>query len=132
AEMTRSVMEGVAFSVRLAFEALGRSAGVPLERANIGGGGSRSEVWCQIRADALGMELHRTAVPESAAVGAAILAGLGSGLMASLPEAVAQIVTFDRSFEPDPKWRGYYDEKFGQYRALYKALRPFNAGYAPA
>lgn len=126
AEMVRSVMEGVAFSVRWAFEALQSSAGRNVEIANIGGGGSRSDVWCQIRADALGMTLRRTAVPESAAIGAAILAGLGSGVMASLPEAVLQLVKFDATFEPNGANRHYYDEKYAKYRELYAALRQFN------
>jgi xylulokinase len=128
AEMVRAVMEGVAFSVRWAFDALQSSAGRKVEIANIGGGGSRSDVWCQIRADALGMTLRRTAVPESAAIGAAILAGLGSGIMTSLPEAVTQLVKFDRTFEPNVEHRSYYGDKFGKYRELYEALRTFNAG----
>lgn len=126
AEMVRSVMEGVAFSVRWAFEALQASAGRQVAIANIGGGGARSDVWCQIRADALGMALRRTAVPDSAAIGAAILAGLGSGVMANLAEAAGRLVQFDRTFEPDSAQRGYYDHKFGKYRELYEALRAFN------
>lgn len=126
AEMVRSVMEGVAFSVRWAFEALQKSAGRRVDVANHGGGGARSDVWCQIRADALGMALRRTAVPDSAAIGAAILAGVGSGVMTSLPEAARRLVRFDRMFEPDAAWRAYYDEKFGKYRELYEALRMFN------
>ena len=129
AEMARSVMEGVAFSARLAFEALQQSSGVAVEVANLGGGGARSDVWCQIRADALGFALRRTTVPDAAALGAAILAGLGSGTMGSLAEAVRQLVTFDRTFTPDAAKRGYYDDKFGHYRALYDTLRPFNARY---
>lgn len=131
AEMVRSVMEGVAFSVRLAFDALQQSAGRCIASANIGGGGSRSDVWCQIRADALGFALRRTAVPESAALGAAILAGLGSGVFAALQTAVKQLVTFDATFEPAAD-RTYYDDKFAHYRELYEVLRPFNAGYERA
>jgi xylulokinase len=129
AEMARSVMEGVAFSARLAFESLQQSAGVTVAVANLGGGGARSDAWCQIRADVLGFPLRRTAVPDAAAVGAAILAGLGSGAMPSLADAARQLVTFDRTFEPDPALRGYYDEKVGRYRMLYETLRPFNALY---
>lgn len=126
AEMVRSAMEGVAFSVRWAFEALQQSAGLTLEVANIGGGGSRSDVWCQIRADTLGISLRRTATPESAAIGAAILAGVGAGIMPSLAEAATGLVRFDRSFEPDPTHKAYYDDKFGKYRELYAALKVFN------
>src|SRR5690606_32307406 len=70
AEMVRSVMEGVVFSARLGFEALERSAGTRVEVANLGGGGARSDAWCQIRADALGFALRRTTVPDAAAMGA--------------------------------------------------------------
>ena len=49
--------------------------------------------------------------------------------MTSLTDAVRQLVTFDRTFEPDAGVRGYYDDKFSNYRALYETLRPFNARY---
>jgi len=129
AEMSRAVMEGVAFSARLAFDALRKSADKALSVANIGGGGSRPDLWCQIRADALGIALRRAAVPDCAAIGAAILAGLGAGVMPSLKVAVAELVKFDRAFEPDSALRGYYDAKYGKYVELYEALRPFNAGH---
>ncbi len=129
AEMARSVMEGVAFSVCWAFEALEKSAGQSIGVAHIGGGGARSDAWCQIRADALGMTLKRAAAPETAAIGAAILAGLGSGTMSSLTEAADQLVQFDRTFEPDLARAGYYGDKFGKYRELYAALKAFNASH---
>ena len=129
AEMVRAVMEGVAFSARLAFDALKASSGIAPEVANIGGGGARSDVWCQIRADALGFPLRRCAVSDAAALGAGILAGLGSGTMDSLAGAVGRLVRYDHTFEPDPATRAYYADKFGRYRQLYETLKPFNAGY---
>jgi xylulokinase len=129
AEMVRSVMEGVAFSARWAFEALERSSGLDVSLVNISGGGARSNTWCQIRADALGRELRRAAVPDAAALGAALLAGLGTGTVASMSDAVRQLVRFDRSFEPQEAHRAYYTEKFGHFRALYEALRPINERY---
>ena len=129
AQLTRSVMEGVAFSVRWAFEALGRSTGSRIEVANIGGGGSRSDVWCQIRADVLGMSLRRTSVPDAAALGAAILAGVGSGAFDALAPAVRQLVRFERTFEPDAGRAAYYDERFDHFRSLYETLKPFNARF---
>jgi len=127
--MARAVLEGVGYAVRLAFDALQNSAGVNLAGANIGGGGARSADWCQIRADILGFPLRRAEVADSAALGAAILAGLGSGTMASLTEAVRSLVRFDRTFVPNPRHRAYHDDRLGHYRALYEALRPFNARY---
>jgi xylulokinase len=129
AEMARAVLEGVAFSVRLAFEALAQSSGRALTLAHVGGGGAQSDLWCQIRADTLGFALRRTAIPDAAALGAAILAGVGSGVEPDLGQAVQRLVRFDRTFTPDPGMRGYYDDKFGKYRELYAALKQFNAGY---
>jgi xylulokinase len=97
--------------------------------ANIGGGGSRSDVWCQIRADVLGMSLRRTSVPDAAALGAAILAGVGSGAFDALAPAVRQLVLFERIFEPDAGRAAYYDERFDHFRSLYETLKPFNARF---
>ncbi len=129
AEMARAVMEGVGFSVRWAFDALQSSAGRRVGIANIGGGGSRSDAWSQIKADILGFPLRRAAVADSAALGAAILAGIGSGAMASLHEAMTALIRFDHTFEPRPEYRGLYDDRFAKYRDLYAALRPFNASF---
>ena len=59
-------------------------------------------------------------------IGTSILAGIGSGLMGSLHEAVQHLVKFDRSFQPNPAHQAYYDDKFGHYTALYESLRGFN------
>ncbi|MCB1516597.1 MAG: hypothetical protein KDJ19_03130 [Hyphomicrobiaceae bacterium] len=128
-EMARAVLEGVALSDHWAFGALQASAGINLEVANIGGGGAQSDVWSQIKADALGFALRRVSVRDSAALGAAILAGVGCGAMSSLTEAVQQLIQFDRVFEPDTKHRAYYDDKFGKYQELYESLKPFNESY---
>ena len=128
-EMARALLEGVAFSARLAFEALERSAGLRPAIAHIGGGGAQSDLWCQIRADVLGYTLRRTAVPDAAALGATILAGLGAGLFTSLADSADALVRFDRDFDPNPALKPYYDEKFTRYVALYEALKPFNALY---
>lgn len=129
AALARAVMEGVACSVRWAFEALSASSGQKIAAARLGGGGARSDIWCQIRADILGMRLERAAVPDVAALGAAILAGVGCGAFASLAPAVRQLVRFDRAFVPDAARRERSDATYGHYRALYEALRPFNARF---
>lgn len=129
-EIVRAVMEGVALSVRWAFEALERSTGLVPAFINIGGGGTSSDVWCQIRADALGLPLRRAATPEIAALGAAMLAGVGTGVLPSISEAARRLVHFDRSFAPNLALRGYYADKFGHYRELYQALAPINRAYS--
>ena len=128
-ELARSVMEGVAFSARLAFAAVEASAGATVDTLHLGGGGARSDIWCQIRADALGKRLRRVRELDAGTVGAAIIAGLGSGAMPSLAAGAKRLVAFERTFEPDPAARGYYDGKFAKYQELYVQLKPFNEAY---
>ncbi|MCV7429331.1 xylulokinase [Mycobacterium montefiorense] len=128
-EMARSVAEGVAFSARWALEAVQSSSGQVVSQANITGGGAKSDIWCQIRADALGIVLERMRVPEAAALGAAMLAGVGIQMVGSLRDAAERFVRPERTFEPTTAYRGYYDEKFAHFTALYETLRPFNARY---
>lgn len=128
-ELVRAVMEGVALSARLALEATEKSAGVAVDTLNIGGGGARSDLWCQIRADALGKRLRRASVLDAGTLGAAVLAGVGSGAMPSLDAAVARLVSFDRTFEPATESREYYDGKFAKYGELYVDLKRFNESY---
>jgi xylulokinase len=128
-ELVRAVMEGVALSARLALEATEKSAGVAVDTLNIGGGGARSDLWCQIRADALGKRLRRASVLDAGTLGAAVLAGVGSGAMLSLEAAVDRLVSFDRTFEPAAESREYYDGKFAKYGELYVDLKRFNESY---
>ncbi len=131
-QLSRSVMEGVAFSARLAFEATERSGGLVADHLHIGGGGARSDAWCQIRADTFGKTMRRVSVLDAGTLGAAIIAGLGAGAMPSLEAAVDQLVGFERDFVPDDGMRDYYDTKFGRYQELYADLKPFNAHYESA
>ena len=79
AEMSRAVMEGVAFSLRDCMEVF-KETGIPIESIRLGGGGAKSEVWRQIQADAYGKAVSLLkGEEEGAAHGAAILAGVGTG-----------------------------------------------------
>ncbi|EEW26831.1 xylulokinase [Rhodobacter ferrooxidans] len=130
AEMAAAVLEGVAFSARLALEALQRSGGVVPERLRCGGGGAASDRWCQIRADALGRVLIRMQGSDPGAVGAAVMAGVGSGLMPDLAQAAQRLVLEDRRFVPDPQAAKLAEARFALWQQLYQQMRPINAGLA--
>lgn len=124
-EMARAVLEGVAYSVRWLLGALEQSSGVETNRLLHAGGGARSDVWCQIRADVLNRAIDRRATLDSGVLGAAMLAGVGAGLFSSLAEAARQLVRSERMFEPDPARRALYDDGFARYRDLYARLVGF-------
>lgn len=127
-QMVRAVMEGVAFSARLALEVLEVSGGIRPATIRAGGGGTASDRWCQIRADAFGRPLERMAARDAGAVGALVLAGAGLGLMPDLADAAARLVQTDRTFTPDPAAARLADTRFALWRALYDQTRPTHRG----
>ncbi len=118
-EISRAVLEGVAYSVRLLFGALEAASGCKVTRLHHAGGGAGSDVWCQIRADILDCAIERKVGLDSGVIGAAMLAGVGTGLYATIGEAAASLVRRDRLFEPSATRKASYDEGFGRYLDLY-------------
>jgi xylulokinase len=124
-ELARSVLEGVAYSVRLLVGALEASSGAMATRLRHAGGGARSAVWCQIRADVLGRPIDRVGSLDSGVVGAAMLAGKAAGVFASIEDAAGRMSRLERTFEPNPALKAHYDEGFGRYADLYARLKGF-------
>ncbi|KQT55399.1 MULTISPECIES: xylulokinase [unclassified Aureimonas] len=120
AAMTRSVMEGVAFSMRDCLEAgVGRGG---IERLIAVGAGSRSPAWLQTMATVLGAEIVLPAAGDfGAALGAARLgfcAATGADPLEVMSEPPAA-----RAFQPSREHEGAFEEAYGRYRALYPAIR---------
>lgn len=126
-----AVLEGVALSARLLFGALTDAAGFTPQHLLYGGGGSRSDLWSQIRADCLGVPLHRLAHPDIGCLGAAIMGAVGIGRFARMADAVPAMTVVERVFTPDPEMRPRYDAMFTAYRSAIDALRPLRASLRP-
>lgn len=116
-EMARAVLEGVAFTVRQLIRA---GATVPAE-VIASGGGARSPLWTQIKADVLGVPVTTLEVSETGVLGAAMLAATGLGWFAGAVEAAAAMVRRTRTFQPEPD--PVYAHNFGVFTGLYGALR---------
>jgi xylulokinase len=121
--LVRSVLEGVAFSLKDCF-AIIREQGLELEQLRATGGGAKSLVWRQILADVLGVELVTTTAQEGPAFGAALLAGVASGVYASVQQACDATVRVVEHTEPRPELESVYARAYEKYRALYPALKP--------
>ena len=122
ADMTRAVLEGVAYSLREAREVLA-AAGTPLTTVGVVGGGTRSDLWLRIISDVTGLSLSRLDGTElGPAFGAARLARL-----AVTGEAIAVVCSkpwiLDR-FAPCERTAEAYATGYERYRALYAALKP--------
>ena len=123
ADMTLAVLEGVAYTMRDAQQALAE-AGTVLTQADVIGGGARSPQWCQLMADVLNLPLHQVAESEiGCALGAARLARMAAGTpLASLAKP-ARV----RTFEPRPDRAALHAERHAHWQKLYPALSGFAA-----
>jgi xylulokinase len=127
--MTRAILEGSAFALRDILEAMG-NAGLEVRRLTIVGGGAKGPLWRQIKADVTGLPVRIPTSVETTATGAAILAAVGSGVHATVADAVRAFVSYrPDEHEPDPQTREVYDEAYRRYREVYFALKPvFTSG----
>ncbi|MDH3255097.1 MAG: xylulokinase [Acidobacteriota bacterium] len=127
--LTRAVLEGVAFGLK---DNLALMAAVGLEdvgQVRISGGGARSPVWRQILADVLGVELVSVETSEGAALGAALLAGVGSGVWESVEKACGAAVQLGDITKPDADARKPYARIYQRFRECYPAMKPlFSSG----
>lgn len=121
--VVRAVLEGVAYSLRDALE-LFRELGIPVRQVRASGGGARSILWRQVLADIFDTELVTVAVTDSTAFGAALLAGVGTGVYTSVPEACRAAVHVVDTVRPNADSAATYDQYYGVYRSLYRALKP--------
>jgi xylulokinase len=118
--LTRAVLEGVAYGLRDSLELM-RALGLPIEQVRASGGGARSPLWRQILTDVFNTEMVTVNVTEGAAYGAALLAGVGAEVYATVAEACDAVIRVTGRTVPGqsvPVYADYYP----RYRALYPAL----------
>ncbi|MEH3047642.1 xylulokinase [Sphingomonas adhaesiva] len=122
-DLALAALEGVAVSARLIFERCCAAIGSRPDALYIGGTGNSADLWAQIRADVLGVSLHRVRCLDTGAVGAAIMAGLGAGLFPSIAAASRALVDVTRTFVPDPARAARYATMTARYEAAYHLLK---------
>lgn len=119
-ELIKGMLEGVALQNAQLQRRL-ESRGLPISRYRVTGGGARTDRWASLCADVLGRPVERPANVESAALGAAIIAGLGIGAFDTLEEGVTALVRVGRVFEPDAGRHRIYRERL-------QAIETFSGG----
>ena len=123
AHFTRSVLEGVAFSLLHSKKTLEEIGIAPSGRATIIGGGAKGELWRQITADCLGIELVKT-VSSDSSLGSAMLAGVAVGVFENPEEAVKACIRVESVTTPNLENTEKYEELFTEYVAVHDALAP--------
>jgi len=119
----RAILEGVAFNLRQILAALNQ-AGYHFSEIRTSGGGARSPLWNQIKADVVGMPIVTLANEETALLGDAILAGVACGVFSSVAEACNQMVSLKERIQPGEQ-RVAYEKAYQRYDDLNQCLGPY-------
>jgi xylulokinase len=122
AHIVRALLEGVAFSLRDAFEVFNEIK-VRVDEIRLGGGGARSSLWRQIQADVYGKPVHTVAAEEGAAFGAALLAGVALGSWSSVDAACDAAVRIADRVEPDADSARILARQYERFKQIYPALK---------
>ncbi|MCL6437615.1 MAG: hypothetical protein K6T51_03305 [Rubrobacteraceae bacterium] len=130
-DLALAIYEGTALSLRDNVERMQEVLG-DLTSVRSVGGGSRSALWTQIKADVLGMPVEVTPLGHGAAVGAAILVGMATGLWSDM-EVAREIRSRGKVtvFEPNPRLHEEYTRRLELYRELQGMLPPITRALRP-
>ena len=121
--MYRAILEGIALEQRLLTHGVEAATGSAITEILMLGGGSRSPLWCQIMADALGRSVKLVREQESTALGAGIHAAAAVELHSDIRAAAGAMTGIETTFEPDPAAHARYSQIFETYRDIYPSLK---------
>lgn len=122
AQMSKAVMEGVAFALKDCLE-VAKSNGVQISSATICGGGAKSKAWREIVANVLNIELHTLKTEQGPAYGAAILAAVGCGEYLTVQQAIEKLISYESKIVSDKAEVEKYEEKYLKFKKLYPLLK---------
>jgi xylulokinase len=121
--LARAVLEGNAFGLKDVVMAL-QAMDVATDRLRLLGGGARSDLWTQIRADVTGLPAERARLSDASAVGAAMLGGVAAGILRDLASAAGLLSAAGSTIEPDTRRHRLYGDAHARYRRLFESLKP--------
>lgn len=122
-EIYRACMEGVAYEMRLNYEAL-QGSGIRFTKLNATGGGAKSKVWMQMKADVLDLPITALKTVDAGTVGSAMLTGIAAGLFLDLRDAANCMVEETVTYYPRPEMYEKYTKVYERYKGVYRAVRP--------
>ena len=123
ADIYRACMEGVAYEMRLNHEELKKS-GVCFTRLNATGGGAKSKLWLQMKADILNMPITALDTVDAGTIGSAMLTGMAIGLFKNAEDAASKMVVEKETYYPRAEMLTKYSEIYERYARVYDAVRP--------
>ena len=124
----RAIIEGICLELYMSMKAMERRGKKHIEEIFVGGGGSKSDLACQILADTFGLPVKRIHTHEACSIGAAMVAFVAKGEFASYDDAIKSMVHEKDVFIPIPEHHEVYMNIYNKvYRKIYKNVRPLYA-----
>jgi xylulokinase len=122
-DIIRAFLEGIAFNTRWLLKPVEKFLRRKVDSLNIVGGGAQSDVWCQIFADVMNVEIKQVAEPIYAnARGAAWIGAVGLGKIAF--SDVPELAKIEKVYIPQRNNQELYNERFNLFREVYKQMSP--------
>ncbi|WP_159565384.1 FGGY-family carbohydrate kinase [Budvicia diplopodorum] len=132
AHMYRSVLEGIAFTMKNHMDKMAAELKVPFKSLIISGGGANSDLFMQIFADVFGIPTSRNLMNGSAAIGCAINAGMAIGAFDSYQQAAKKLVRMGDSFAPNMENHRFYSSLNHEvYQKVNQYLDPLLQSLSP-
>ncbi|WP_243342358.1 xylulokinase [Anaerococcus sp. AGMB09787] len=122
-EISRSIFEGVSFSLRDCLDAMRETANVNIKEMALTGGGSKSKILCQMISDNFKLDTYTLKEGSGTTLGAAILASVGSRRYKDIKSAVNIAIKNDKKYMYNRGYHEEYSKYYDIYRSTYKSLK---------
>lgn len=122
-DIYRACMEGVVYEMMMNLEWL-KDSGIHFNMLHATGGGAKSKLWMQMKADVLNIPFTALRTSDAGTVGSAMLTGIAIGCFRDLEDAANHMVEKTDVYMPNPEMHEKYMNIYERYRKLYQAVRP--------
>ncbi len=124
-DIAKAILDGLTMELLLNLEIL-KEGGIAINELRAIGGGAKSALWLQQKADITGIPVAAPEVTEAAGMGAAILAGVASGIFSDAASAIDSHLTINKVYSPNQNIKSLYDERYELYKKFYPAVKEIN------
>lgn len=123
AEIYMACLEGICYEMYLLYNKI-KNTGIKFETFHATGGGAKSQVFMQMKADMLGVPFVAMKTSDSGTVGSAMMTGVAIGLYKDIKEAARIMIKTTDRYEPNMERHEKFMKIFEKYEKLYEAVRP--------
>lgn len=121
-ELFKAFLDSLTYELLINIQTL-QNASISIDSLRAVGGGAKSPLWLQLKADITGREIATLETTEAGCLGAAMLAATGIGMFRDVFEAVEAMTRTKKVYAPDKERSKLYQEKFAVYTKMHPALQ---------